>query len=76
MGEEELKGNQSRQQDPKREPIVLSRACADLYEEVASVCQRWDDIGVVVDRREGTGEHGFIVPRNEEPEPVRDLPDT
>ncbi len=63
------------QPEQAKQPIVLSRACADLYEEVASVCQRWDDINVVVDRREGTGEYGFIVPREVPPEPVPDLPD-
>ena len=69
-------GTNDERHEQAKEPIVLCRACADLYKEVASVCRSWDDIDVVVDRREGTGEHGFIIPRNEEPGPVREPPET
>ncbi len=68
-------GADGEQGEQAKVPIVLSRACADLYEDVASVCTGWEDIAVVIDRREGTGEHGFIVPRAEAPEPVPEIPD-
>ncbi|MBI4537386.1 MAG: hypothetical protein HY712_05460 [candidate division NC10 bacterium] len=71
-----MRNRQEMVSKPERQAIVLSRACAGLYEEVASVCKGWDDIDVLVDRREGTGKHGFIVPRVEEPKPAWDLPDT
>lgn len=60
---------------PEREPIVLSRASTELYQEMAALCERWDDIEVVVDRRVGMGEHGFILPRDGELQAGQELPE-
>lgn len=61
--------------DPEFDAIVLSRACADLYDEVASICQELEDVAVVLDRRQGSGEYGFLRPRPGETGIAREIPD-
>lgn len=43
--------------------VVLSRACANLYEEMVALFSDWPGIEVVVDRRhEPRSSHGFLEP--------------
>jgi hypothetical protein len=44
---------QATDQSHPHEYAILSRACADLYEEMAEVLSGWPEIEVVVDRRKG-----------------------
>ena len=42
-------------QDGRRNILVLSRSCADLYEEIAELFADRPEIEVIVDRRRGKG---------------------
>jgi hypothetical protein len=49
--------------EEQRQYVVLSRACADLYEEMVALFSDWPGIEVVVDRRhEPRSSRGFLAP--------------
>jgi hypothetical protein len=56
-------GEQREQYLPQAQCLVLSRACADLYDEVAGLFASERGIAVVVDRRRADGDPpGFLDP--------------
>lgn len=49
--------------EEQRQYVILSRACADLYEEMVALFSDWPGIEVVVDRRrEPRSARGFLAP--------------
>ncbi len=54
---------QPTEQSHLHEYAVLSRACADLYDEMVELLSDWPEIEVVVDRRQGrAGAPAFLAP--------------
>jgi hypothetical protein len=52
-------------QELKRHYLVLSRSCADLYDEIVKLFANRPNIVVIIDRRKGEGAMAEIPPEGE-----------